>query len=156
VIHRRAGLVAAAGLLLAGCTFGGVDCALRPVAEGDRPSAASLVSTAAASCAPTVSVAGVQYLVGVGRALAISQETLEPHGEVEAANFAVSDRAVFRLPGVDPRALLVMHGDPAERDDLGSLGEYRLLWGEGRLDDAFPAACVYFDSSHIQYPDECR
>jgi hypothetical protein len=101
-----------------------------------------------------VSVGGLEYLVGIGRGLSVSQADLAPFGVIEQIPNGLgldqfADPIAYTLDGVDPREALVARTAPGLGDDAGPYGKWFILWGPGALRGPHSAAlCGYFDLAH--------
>jgi hypothetical protein len=97
---------------------------------------------AGASCPATAEVNGKTYLVGVVRGLSVTDDALSPYGRIAKTNTPgqFADDAVFTIRDVDPTTLLLVRATPNARDDMGAIGPFMGLWGEGQD----PDVCRYF------------
>lgn len=130
--------------------IGDDDCDLRPL-ESSPAGLRIGVQKALALCAAAVEVDGRIYYVGAGRWLEEKTLVLEEYGRITRANDRIADPTAFALDGVDPLAILLMRGD-GHTDDLGNLGTYMVLSGEGSAQPA--SICPYADPADPQYPNQ--
>jgi hypothetical protein len=106
------------------------------------------------SAAARVTVQGVVYHVGGGRTFTVDRKRLEWHGSARGpyVSHGLLRADVFRLPDIDPAAVLVAFPTAKWREDLGPPGPYALLYGPG---EPYPALCAYVLLGHPGSPVEC-
>ena len=97
---------------------------------------------ARASCPATAEVNGKAYTVGVIRGLSVTDDALSSYARITKTNTPgrFADDAVFTILDVDPSTLLLVRAAPNASDDMGALGPYVGLRGEGQD----PDVCRYF------------
>jgi hypothetical protein len=101
-----------------------------------------------------VTVDGVVYHVGAGRSFTVDRDSLERHGSARGpfVREGLLLEEVYRLPDIDPAAVLVAMPTAKWRDDSGPIGPYALLYGPA---DRYPALCAYVIPDHPASPVEC-
>lgn len=111
-------------------------------------------STSAGSDVAVAVVNDLEYVVSGARSLRIESDLLSRVGEAtQFADHRLADTTAYSVDGIDAEQILVMRLVPGAEDDVGSLGEYFLLW---RGADALLQVCPYFDRSSPATPEECR
>lgn len=100
------------------------------------------------------SVGGVEYLVGIGRGLAIDEQDLQRFGTIDAEGTTLNmadfrDGIAFALANVSPDEALVARTAPGLSDDSGDYPAYFILWGPEaqaiNLATFSAELCAYFD-----------
>lgn len=120
-----------------------------------------------ASYPAMVRVNGLDYYVGGGRGLTVTQGDITRYAVLETGRFSMpldqfADRIAYSLQGVDPLEALVARANPGYRDGSSTSGEFVVLWGPagpiGSGHQTYSAAmCSHFDLSHPAYREiKCR
>lgn len=114
-----------------------------------------------------VRVNGLDYYVGIGRGLTVTEADITRYAVLETGRFSMpldqfADRIAYSLQGVDPLEALVARTLPGSRDDAGPYPEFFMLWGPaGPIASGHQtysaAMCSHFDLSDPAYREvECR
>jgi hypothetical protein len=121
LMSRRATqcLVLGVALMLAACS-------------GSTASSPTETTTSDGSAPETVTVEGIDYLVGFQRSdLGLGTIELADGGMATTFDERLLDGRLLRIPGVDPKTALAMRVQPGLGDSLGEYGPYALLFGAG-------------------------
>jgi hypothetical protein len=114
-----------------------------------------------------VRVNGLDYYVGIGRGLTVTEGDITRYAMLETGRFSMpldqfADRIAYRLEGVDPLEALVARPLPGGRNDAGPYPEFHVLWGPaGPIRSGHQtysaAMCSHLDLSHPASREiECR